>query len=80
MIQEGGVLVTMMYPLARSSYPEADATGPPFMLSFALYEELLTPVGFEAIGKPQILPDELCHPGRGDGNSGIGRWVRVKTS
>lgn len=76
----GGILMTLIYPII--SVREG---GPPFKVNLALLEELLLPVGFKKL-ELQLLPPELCHPGRGDGGSdgpvdgavsGIGRWEKL---
>jgi hypothetical protein len=57
--------------------------GPPYAMSIPLVSDLLTSHGFEAI-QTEMLPSELCHPGR-DGTglwgatTAIGRW-RVQES
>lgn len=72
-LEDGGELVTLMFPLKKA----VEEGGPPHGLSIALYHELLEPVGFKAIESPAILPDDMCHPGRGDGGTAIGRWVKL---
>jgi hypothetical protein len=63
--------VTLMFPLLKPT----SAGGPPHGVSFELYEKLLSST-FDCIDGPKTLPDTLSHEGRGDGSSGIARWMR----
>lgn len=70
---ETGLAITLIYPLSSTK-----VGGPPFAMSFDLLKSLLEPLGFVA-ERLELLPPELCHPGRGgSGNwgatSGIGVW------
>jgi methyl halide transferase len=74
LVRPGGELLTLIYPIGDHT------TGPPFSVSLQLFTQLLEPVGF-ACKRLELLPSELCHPGRdGTGpsmsSSGIGRWIR----
>lgn len=71
-LEDGGELLTLMYPLLKP----VESGGPPHGLSIALYHELLEPAGFVAIEEPRILPDTMVHPGRGEGDSAIARWEK----
>jgi len=68
-----GELLTLIYPIMELE------GGPPFKVSMQLFEELLLPRNFECL-ELQMLPSELCHPGR-DGTdpsrlafTAVGRW------
>ena len=76
----GGILMTLIFPII-----DVKEGGPPFKVSLQLLEDLLVPQGFKKL-ECQLLPPELCHPGRGDGRSdgpvtgavsGIGRWEKL---
>ncbi len=74
LVKPGGELLTLIFPIGTRS------GGPPFAVSLALMEELLLPVGFTC-KQLEMLPPELCQPGRGNAESdvdksGIGRWIR----
>ena len=80
LLTPGGILMTLIFPIV-----EEKEGGPPFKVNLKLLEELLLPQGFEKL-ECRLLPPELCHPGRGDGNSngpvsgalsGIGRWKKL---
>eukprot|EP00173_Palmaria_palmata_P003073 Plantae.Rhodophyta-Palmaria_palmata.ctg3199.p1 GENE.Plantae.Rhodophyta-Palmaria_palmata.ctg3199~~Plantae.Rhodophyta-Palmaria_palmata.ctg3199.p1 ORF type:complete len:215 (+),score=21.83 Plantae.Rhodophyta-Palmaria_palmata.ctg3199:128-772(+) len=51
LLPRGGLLVTLIYPLLK--LPEEG--GPPYGVSFELFETLLCPVGFEACEPPKVL-------------------------
>lgn len=74
LVKPGGELVTLIYPIS-----EDKEDGPPFRVSLEVVRNLLVPVGFEQL-QLELLPFELCHPGRegvsGPYSSGIGRWKR----
>jgi hypothetical protein len=74
LITPGGQLLTLIYPICDK------VDGPPFAVNLDLIRQLLEPVGFECI-ELDMLPTELCHPGRdgtgpGGAKSGTGRWIR----
>lgn len=74
LVQPGGELLTLIYPIS-----EDKEDGPPFRVSLEIVKNLLVPAGFEEL-QLELLPFELCHPGRegvnGPYSSGIGRWKR----
>lgn len=76
LVEVGGVLLTLIFPML-SPPGGAAGDGPPHLVDFEMFETLLTKVGFQPIEQPKVLPDQLCHEGRGGGNSGICRWLRV---
>ena len=84
LIHPNGELLTLIYPIS-----ETKEGGPPFRVSLDVVKNLLEPVGFRSF-QLEILPPDLCHPGRdgiGKGNidndvdlpylSGIGRWKLI---
>ena len=81
LIHPGGELLTLIFPIS-----ETKEGGPPFRVSLEVVKNLLEPVGFRSF-QLEILPSELCHPGRdgitkGDNFdasyfSGIGRWKLI---
>ncbi|EDQ86526.1 uncharacterized protein MONBRDRAFT_28218 [Monosiga brevicollis MX1] len=66
LLAPGGTLFTMIYPITEKT------GGPPFQMSIELVQSLLEPLGFKA-SRLEMLPDELCHPGR-EGKTAIGLW------
>ena len=74
LVKPGGELLTIIFPISVDK-----EGGPPFRVSLDIVKDLLVPVGFEQM-KLELLPSELCHPGRdgisGPYASGIGRWRR----
>ena len=58
LLREGGELLTVIFPIR-----EKKTNVPPYRVTMQLYEELLTPLGFEPF-RLELLPKELCHPGR----------------
>jgi methyl halide transferase len=75
LLVSGGILMTLIFPIRP-----ADDYGPPFAVSLDIYRDLLESNGFECL-ELDMLPSELCHPGR-DGrgstgwSSGVGLWRR----
>lgn len=51
LVEVGGVLLTLIFPLLRSP----DEGGPPHGVNFEMFETLLTEAGFQAIEQPTIL-------------------------
>lgn len=51
LVAKGGLLVTLIFPLLKA--PEEG--GPPHGVTFQLFEDLLSPVGFEACEQPKEL-------------------------
>lgn len=75
LVKPGGVLMTLIFPICEKE------SGPPFKVSLKLYKDLLISNGFKEL-QLDMLPTELCHPGRDGtgpfgGNSGIGRWEKL---
>lgn len=74
LVKPGGELLTLIFPIS-----EEREGGPPFRVSLEVVKDLLEPAGFESF-QLELLPSELCHPGRdgisGPYASGIGRWTR----
>uniref|UniRef100_A0A383W5P7 Uncharacterized protein n=1 Tax=Tetradesmus obliquus TaxID=3088 RepID=A0A383W5P7_TETOB len=71
LLQPGGELLTMVYPVD----PSRDAnTGPPWPVTPDLYKQLLPPAGFELVSLEPI-PAGLSHEGR-QGREWLGRWRR----
>lgn len=65
----GAELVALIFPVD----PEADANvGPPFPVTPAMYDDLLTSAGFERI-KLERVPEGLSHKPRA-GREWLGRW------
>lgn len=64
LVKPGGVLVTLQYPLLPPPGRRADdfATGPPFLLTTALYDELLGEAFVKEDGAP--VPAEQSEPRR----------------
>mmetsp|Transcript_20597 Transcript_20597/g.29811 ORF Transcript_20597/g.29811 Transcript_20597/m.29811 type:complete len:216 (-) Transcript_20597:127-774(-) len=69
LLKPGGILCTIIYPIMPRD------RGPPYEVSTDLYESVLLPEGFTVM-KLEVLPDTLCHPGRGDGKSALGLWLK----
>lgn len=69
LLKPGGLLCTLVYPIMPRD------GGPPFEVSMELYQEVLLPEGFTEL-QLEILPDELCHQGRGEGRSALGLWQK----
>jgi len=61
LIKPGGSLLTFIYPIKESPLP---GDGPPFVVSFEIFPDLLVPHGFKAADGPRMLADEQCHPDR----------------
>lgn len=72
LIKPGGSLLTFIYPIKESPLP---GDGPPFVVSFEIFPDLLVPHGFKAADGPRMLADEQCHPDR-TGKTGYARWVK----
>jgi methyl halide transferase len=51
LVAAGGVLITLIFPLLK----KLEDGGPPFGVSFQLFEELLCRAGFEALQSPALL-------------------------
>ena len=73
LVPQRGVLMTLIFPIRDKE------GGPPYRVSLEGMRELLEPLGFVA-ETLEILPPDLCHPGR-DGTtgqwqaaSGVGLW------
>lgn len=75
LIQPGGILATLIFPVDPSRDPDV---GPPFPLTPDLYRQLLPPAGFEEISVEPI-PEQLSHTGRG-GFEHMGIWRRAEKS
>lgn len=56
LVEVGGVLLTLIFPLLKR--PEEG--GPPHGVTFELFETLLTGVGFQPIEHPNVLVRKLC--------------------
>ena len=74
LVKPGGILMTLIFPICEKE------SGPPFKVSLEVYKDLLVNNGFKQL-QLDMLPSELCHPGRDGtgpfgGNSGIGRWEK----
>lgn len=75
LLNPGGILLTLIYPIS-----ETKEDGPPFRVTLDIVKNLLVTAGFEQL-QLEILPFELCHPGRegvtGPYSSGLGLWKRT---
>ena len=94
LVKPGGLLMTLVFPICEKT------GGPPFAVSLEMVEGLLMgSSGTSSDGQPlwekerlELLPPEMCHPGRdgqvggfqrpgmiagGRAASGIGRWRRL---
>jgi len=79
LLQPGGELVTLVFPLAREGSPDpADGNvghGPPYALSMKLVTQLLEPHGFELVSAEDVPQDKLAR-GRLS-NEKIARWRKT---
>lgn len=72
LLSPNGQLCTLIYPIMSRE------GGPPYEVSMELYQTLLLPLGFIE-ERLDILPDEMCHPGRGEGKCALGIWRKPET-
>ncbi|XP_021752025.1 probable thiol methyltransferase 2 isoform X2 [Chenopodium quinoa] len=70
LLKPDGELITLMFPI------DDHEGGPPYKTSVADYEEVLHPLGFQAIS---IVENELAVDRR-KGREKLGRWRRTKTT
>lgn len=72
LLQPGGELVTLIFPVAKDTDP-ADGnvgSGPPFLLSLKLVQQLLEPLGFSQIDAQEVPANMVA---RGSSEI-IARW------
>ena len=79
LIKSNGLLCTIIFPICEKE------DGPPFAVSFEIYQSLLESRGFIS-ERLELLSVEKSHPGRGgeinsDGtkcpSSGLGLWRKI---
>ncbi|GAB4858949.1 Probable thiol methyltransferase 2, variant 4 [Ancistrocladus abbreviatus] len=68
LLKSDGELITLMFPI------DDQVGGPPYKTSVADYEDVLHPMGFQAVS---IVDNELA-VGRRKGREKLGRWKRTK--
>ena len=51
--------------------------GPPYSVSFDMYEEILVPVGFILVDGPTVVENEMAHESRGNGKTMIASWKKI---
>lgn len=70
LLRPDGELITLMFPISDH------VGGPPYKVSISDYEEVLCPMGFEAIS---IMDNELA-VGPRKGKEKIGRWRKIRVN
>ncbi|XP_039157401.1 probable thiol methyltransferase 2 isoform X2 [Eucalyptus grandis] len=70
LLRPDGELITLMFPISDH------IGGPPYKVSISDYEEVLCPMGFEAIS---IMDNELA-VGPRKGKEKIGRWRKIRVN